>query len=75
MKKWTIVIVMAIWLAVRPCAAEQNVALSTLGAEVLASDSLGNDTPGKLIDGIVDHTIGHRWHGSLGQPHPHWLKL
>ena len=52
-----------------------NVALLSSGADITASDSFGNDTPDKLIDGVTDHTLTHRWHSEIGKGHPHWLRV
>ena len=53
----------------------RNVALASLGADITASDFLANDTPDKLIDGVINHALEHRWHSDISQPHPHWLRL
>jgi len=53
----------------------RNVGLSVLGAEIEASDSLGGDTSDKLIDGVINHTLEHRWHSAINKPQPHWRKL
>ena len=53
----------------------RNVALSSLGAEIAASDFLGSDTPDRLLDGVINHSVEHRWHSDLSKPHPHWLRL
>ena len=52
-----------------------NVALSSSGANITASDSFGNDTPDKLIDGVIDHALTHRWHSEISKGHPHWLRV
>lgn len=52
-----------------------NVALASAGTEIDASDSLAGDVPGKLIDGVINHQLEHRWHSDIVKPHPHWLKL
>ena len=62
-------------LAAAPTSELRNVALSSLGTEITASDSLSTDTPDKLIDGVVNHALERRWHSDISQPHPHWLRL
>ena len=58
-----------------PAPGWKNVALSSLGADIVASDSLANDTPDRLIDGVINHQLEHRWHSDTSQAHPHWLSL
>ncbi len=30
---------------------------------------LGNDAAERLIDGLINHTIVHRWHSDRSEPH------
>ena len=72
-----LILVIGVLVSVGAASASElrNVALSSLGAEITASDSLATDTPDKLIDGVINHTLEHRWHSDISQPHPHWLRL
>jgi hypothetical protein len=45
------------------------------GSKITASDTDGNNTPGKVADGDAVSNDGKRWIGVLYPPAPAWLKI
>src|SRR5512136_2881395 len=74
---WIVSLLLLTFIPARAAFAEslKNIALSSLGTEIVASDSLGGDMPEKLIDGLVNYTLEHRWHSDINAGCPHWLRL